>query len=63
MFLYSNGSLINEGDVIKNIRLADTLEMFMKQDESFYKGGSLGNDLVEQLEDDNVMFKHSCLIL
>jgi gamma-glutamyltranspeptidase len=53
IFLNSNGSLVQEGEIIKNLLLADTLELLTKKEESFYEG-KLGSDLVDELDDDNV---------
>ena len=53
IFLNSNGSLVQEGEIIKNSLLADTLELLTKKEESFYEG-KLGSNLVDELDDDNV---------
>lgn len=54
IFLNSNGSLVQEGEIIKNLKLADTLELLTKQEDALYDG-DLGSHLVNELDDEKVM--------
>ena len=54
IFLNANGSLVQEGDVINNLKLANTLELLTKNENAFYDG-ELGSHLVDELDDENVI--------
>lgn len=57
IFLYPNGTLVKEGDIIKNPKLADTLEMLNKKEHVFYHNdGEIGIDLIQELADGNVIY-------
>lgn len=54
---FPNQTYVKEGDVIKNPKLAHTLELLNQHDYVFYhKDGTIGNELIEELNE-NVGFK------
>lgn len=54
MYLSKNGTLVKEGDVIRNPSLADALEKLNRHDYVFYSNGALGQDLVAELTQNEV---------
>lgn len=54
MYLSKNGTLVKEGDVIRNPSLADALEKLNRHDYVFYNNGALGQDLVTELTQNEV---------
>jgi gamma-glutamyltranspeptidase len=54
MYLSKNGTLVKEGDVIRNPSLADALEKLNRHDYVFYNNGALGQDLVAELTQNEV---------
>ena len=53
----TNGSVVQEGSVIKNPMLANTLELLTKQENVFYLEGPVGSELVDELSDNVTNFK------
>lgn len=54
MYLTKNGTLVKEGDLIRNPSLADALEKLNRHDYVFYNNGVLGQDLVAELTQNEV---------
>jgi gamma-glutamyltranspeptidase len=54
MYLDSHGNLVKEGDIIKNLALASTLESLTHDQDIFYKDGSIGSDFVNELEEEKI---------
>jgi gamma-glutamyltranspeptidase len=50
IFTNSNNELVKEGDTIKNIDLAASLELLARKESIFYhETGDLGRELIEEL--------------
>jgi len=52
IFLNQNNELVVEGDLIKNTRLAATLEALVKKDNIIYSEDDIARELVNELNED-----------